>query len=94
MNVTTTSAGTKIWNDHDGNIHRLDGPAVIWVDGYKEWWVNGRHHRLDGPAIEWHDGRMSWYVNGIYYTDFKDFQEAGNLSDEDMMVLRLKYGEP
>ena len=24
-----------------GRLHRDDGPAVIWSDGQKEWWVNG-----------------------------------------------------
>jgi len=45
-------------------LHRLDGPAVEWSDGTKEWWVDGKRHRLDGPAIEDSDGTKVWYVHG------------------------------
>jgi hypothetical protein len=47
-------------------FHRLDGPAIEWADGSKEWDVNGKRHREDGPAIEWANGDRSWYVNGVY----------------------------
>jgi hypothetical protein len=78
----------------DGLRHRLDGPAVTREDdGYNSWYVSGLRHRLDGPAIEECNGDKLWYITGIRYTNFKDFQKAGNLSDQDMMVLRLKYGE-
>ena len=29
---------TEYWVD--GKLHREDGPAVIYSDGYKEWWLN------------------------------------------------------
>lgn len=45
-------------------IHRLNGPAVIYYDGRKEWWVHGKRHRLNGPAIIYPDGSRSWYKNG------------------------------
>ena len=34
-------------------LHRLDGPAVEWAKGGKEWWVEGQIHRdpEDGPAF-------------------------------------------
>jgi hypothetical protein len=32
--------GTKYWYKH-GKLHRADGPATEWVDGFKEWWYNG-----------------------------------------------------
>ena len=44
--------------------HRLDGPAIEWDGGSKEWWVNGNKHRLDGPAIEYTDGHKEWWVDG------------------------------
>lgn len=25
---------------HHGKVHRLDGPAIEYYDGRKEWWVN------------------------------------------------------
>jgi len=45
-------------------LHREDGPAVEWADGYKAWWVNNQLHREDGPACEYADGSKCWYING------------------------------
>lgn len=33
--------GTKHWMQHNVH-HRLDGPAVEWVDGSKEWYYHGK----------------------------------------------------
>ncbi len=49
--------------------HRLDGPAVEYADGGKEWCVDGQLHRADGPAIEWVDGYKEWWVNGEKLTE-------------------------
>jgi len=73
--------------------HRLDGPAVEWDDGYYSWWVDGYNHRLDGPAIIDPRGFIFWYIKGDRYTNFKDFQEAGKLTEDQMTILKLKYGE-
>ena len=26
----------------NGQKHRTDGPAIIWNDGVKEWWIGGK----------------------------------------------------
>ena len=31
----------KFWYQN-GKFHRTDGPAIIWNDGVKEWWLGGR----------------------------------------------------
>ncbi len=49
--------------------HRKDGPAIIYADGDKFWYQNGKFHRVDGPAIEWSDGYKSWFINGIHYSE-------------------------
>ena len=36
----------------NGNFHRDDGPAKEYIDGDKEWFIEGKRHRLDGPAVE------------------------------------------
>jgi hypothetical protein len=51
------------YNDKD-EYHRLDGPAIEYADGSKEWRVDGKLHRLDGPAFEMADGYKAWYVDG------------------------------
>lgn len=45
------------------DLHREDGPAVIWDTGQKEWYQHGKRHREDGPAVELHF-RNEWYLNG------------------------------
>ena len=54
----------KTWYNHNGLQHRIDGPAVEWNNGAKEWWFNGLRHRSDGPTIEWTDGHKEWWLNG------------------------------
>jgi hypothetical protein len=48
----------------NGQLHREDGPAVIYDNGFKEWYLNGKRHREDGPAIIWENGTKKWYLNG------------------------------
>jgi len=63
-NPTIDGDGSKYWRNSQG-YHREDGfPAIEFVDGSKEWWINGRCHREDGPAAQWADGRKHWYING------------------------------
>jgi hypothetical protein len=58
------SQGTTRWFNEEGEFHRLDGPAVVWVNGDKEWYSKDRLHRRDGPAVELLDGTREWWVNG------------------------------
>lgn len=45
-------------------IHNENGPAIIRVNGFKEWFKYGKHHREDGPAIEDGDGYKQWWYEG------------------------------
>jgi hypothetical protein len=56
--------GNKIWRNKDGELHRIDGPAIEYSDGDKFWFQNGEYHRLDGPAIEYSNGDKVWSKNG------------------------------
>ena len=38
--VIVTEEKTE-WRNAQGQLHRLDGPAVEWADGTKFWWQNG-----------------------------------------------------
>jgi hypothetical protein len=58
-------SGTLRWTQNH-EFHRLNGPAVIWFDGFQSWWKNGKRHRKDGPALIWPDGRQSWWKNGEF----------------------------
>ena len=43
---------------------RPDGLPVVHVDGYQEWWVDGKRHRLDAPVAVAANGSQAWHVNG------------------------------
>ena len=49
---------------HDGELHREDGPALIYPDGAQHWYLNGKRHREDGPAAIYPNGTQYWYRNG------------------------------
>jgi hypothetical protein len=72
--VTVDEDKNICWYNDKENRHRLDGPAIEWANGHKEWWVNGKLHRLDGPAIEYKYGHKEWWVNGKLMTE-KEFNE-------------------
>ena len=104
------------WVDHDGNLHRLDGPAIKYNNGMEQWFHHGLLHRHDGPAVigneytawlqhnEYHrlDGPAimdtdpnsphRWVIHDVIYHNNQDYQKAANLTDEDMIILILQYG--
>ena len=53
----------EYYND-EGQKHREDGPAIEYVNGGKQWWLDGKLHRENGPAVEYFDGDKYWYLNG------------------------------
>jgi hypothetical protein len=59
----TDSRGDRVWH-LNGQLHREDGPAIEWTNGYRVWYLNDQLHRLDGPAREYPDGTCEWYING------------------------------
>jgi hypothetical protein len=49
----------------DAVLHREDGPAIEYVNGYKAYYKNGLLHRDDGPAVEFAGRACSFWKNGI-----------------------------
>jgi protein associated with RNAse G/E len=82
----------KLWYNSSGKYHREDGPAIIYHDGTESWYINRKLHRTDGPAIYGNDGSV-WLIDDIKYYNNKSFQEAAGISDEDMLLMILKYGD-
>ena len=60
--------GTRRYYNSKGQLHREEGPAVVFSGGSCEWWQNGVLHRTDGPAVEYADGNKEWWINGVEYT--------------------------
>jgi hypothetical protein len=57
--------GVIYWYNMYGECDRPDGPAVIYSNGDKKWFINGKRHRADGPAIELFNGDKYWFYNGV-----------------------------
>ena len=71
--IKSMENGNEVWKNLNGELHRLDGPAVIKTDGTQYYCQNGKLHRLDGPAVIYLDGRKEYYFYGRECTesDFK-----------------------
>lgn len=91
-NSYTDENGSTYWMNDAGQFHNKDGPAIITASNIKCWYQNGKRHRTDGPALEFISGYQEWWINGKCYEDSKLFQNAANLSNEDMLVIILRYG--
>lgn len=59
--VVTHHRGRKEWY-LNGVIHRVDGPAIIYLDGHESWWLNGEWIR-SGP----HAGKISINAHGTIW---------------------------
>ena len=87
-----TRFGQERWCLSNGMLHRIDGPALTHKNGARQWINYGLFHRLDGPAWEGADGNVVWWVNGHRYYTFNSFQLAAGLSEDQITILKLKYG--
>ena len=56
-------------------LHRTDGPAIEYNDGYRAWYIYDKRHRLDGPAFECPDGYKEYWIHDKYYSvkEFNDY---------------------
>ena len=71
----TDSLGNVYHYNNEGQLHRLNGPAVLRANGVRYWYKNNLRHRMDGPAIEFPDGDACWYINGMRLYDEDQFNE-------------------
>lgn len=65
---------TKRWYKDD-KLHREDGPAMEYADGFKQWFMNGETHRLDGPAVYYTDGSKEWFYKDTWIKEVKSQEE-------------------
>lgn len=85
------------WIDfNQSEFHRVGEPAVIWVDGARQWWVDGKPHRLDGPAFEWPDGHNEWAIDGLDVPgdEIEAWIEENDVdisTEEGQMALKLRW---
>ena len=67
--VTVDRYGTHRYYNGAGQLHREDGPAIIFPYGAGIWYQNGLRHREDGPAVINHDGCKEWWIDGVEYSE-------------------------
>ena len=82
--------GNKFWKNKEGKLHRLDGPAVDYVDGRKQWYKNGLRHRLDGPAVEVVNYK-DWWKNGIKFPDKNTFFESLTEEEKETALFSTNF---
>lgn len=75
--ITTDVFGRKVWKNSAGEYHREDGPAIEYVNGDKEYYINGKHHRTDGPALEYSEYK-DWRIEGVHHREDGPAVESAN----------------
>ena len=51
-----------------GLRHRIDGPAIEYLDGDYEYWENGQRHNPQGPA-KCIEGVVEYWIDGRKYAN-------------------------
>ena len=51
-----------------GLRHRIDGPAIKYLDADYEYWQKGQRHNLQGPAKSI-DGVVEYWIDGRQYAN-------------------------
>jgi hypothetical protein len=68
--IKKLSYATFYYKDEASLInHRAGGPAIEWIEGTKEWWLNGKRHRVAGPAYDHQNGYKEWWFDGEKYSE-------------------------
>ena len=83
-NIYYCKKDTSIW-------HNPYGPATIYADGSKSYFINGKIHRLDGPAIILINNQELYYINGKHLSkdEFEIHPERLKyLNKEHLLCLR------
>lgn len=63
--ITSTRIGNRIeYRNKLGQLHREDGPAMVYDTGDEYYYINNKLHRLDGPAVITSTGTQ-YYNNGL-----------------------------
>lgn len=81
-------------------MNNWNGGAIYYPNGDIVY-TNKKHevHRIDGPAhiYQSYTGaanmKHSWFVNNKRVYNWEEFQKASKISNEELLLLILQYGE-
>ena len=96
LTVETDENGTIMYFNADGDSHNPNGPAIIYPDGDKRYYINGKLHNPDGPAIVWPDGYKEHWINGKRHNPhgpavvFADGDRAYYIKGEELTEAEFK----
>jgi len=83
--------GNQVWYKN-GEAHREDGPAVLFVDVGQYWYKNGQFHREGGPAIIYADGAQAWYLDDKEYSRedyYRELHRRSKITEQELFVELL-----
>ena len=60
----TSNIHKQLFEINGYDLHREDGPAIIFSTGGKCWFRYGKRHREDGPAIIHPNSAQQWFLYG------------------------------
>jgi hypothetical protein len=62
--------GTVSWRRRrDGVLHRPDGPALVYANDDRVWYLDGLRHRERGPAQIYATGGRRWWRHGLLHNE-------------------------
>ena len=64
LTVERNKRGTVTYRNASGQLHNENGPAVVYHNGDKSYYINGKRHNPDGPAVVGTDGYKLYLING------------------------------
>ena len=69
VDVGITDYGTIYHKDANGRYHNPYGPAVMYSNGYKAYYIHDKRHRTDGPAVIYPSGDKAYWVNDKHLSE-------------------------
>ena len=95
LTVETGEHGTFTYRNAEGERHNQHGPAVIFADGGKWYYINDKLHNPHGPAVIYADGSKTYWINGkrLTETGFKTWQaqQSAPLHNKIATIDGIKY---
>jgi hypothetical protein len=95
LTVEKDEHGTITYHNADGKLHNPHGPAIVFADGEKEYYINGKLHNENGPAIVWANGDKWYYINGERLTEAKfkawQTQQSAPLHNKTATIDGIEY---
>jgi hypothetical protein len=92
MKITSSLEGIFYFEKGTTILHREDGPAAVYSNGDKAWYIHGKRHREDGPAQIFSDGKLKWWLNGILFTKERWFEKLSKAQKEKMLYSEYFIG--